>query len=122
MTQPQALRVAAWTYLILGALFMLLLVAGPSTTGRALSTGQVVSLVMFTAVSITLGLWSWRIGRGRAPLSSAFFGASFSAGPVVGVAFGGMTYALIFGIPFLFVAIAWRKAVKARASDANNDR
>jgi hypothetical protein len=121
MTQTLALRIAAWAYAVLGVLFALLLVAGPTATGRVLSNGQVVSLIIFAVVSITLGAWAWRIQRGLARLSIAFFGLCFGAGPVVGVAFGGIAFALILGIPFLFVAIAWRKQ-KAALPGAANDR
>jgi hypothetical protein len=89
---------------------------------RALTSGQLVSLLLFTLVSTVMGIWAARISRGTSALTFTFFGCSFSAGPVVGVGFGGLTIAFMFGIPFLFVAVAWRKAVKAASDGGRNDR
>lgn len=122
MTQTQSLRIAAWAYVVLGVIFALMLVAGPSLTDRVPTSGQRVSLMVFTAVALALGAWAWRIQRGSAKLNSAFFISSFGAGPVIGVAFGGITFALMYGIPFFFVALAWRKAEKTAAAHTRNDR
>ena len=122
MTQTQALRAAEWSYLFVAAMFIAVLVAGPSLKGVELATGKVVSLTIFVAVSVVLGLWARRIRAGQSLLTKAFFVSAFSAGPVVGVAFGGLLFAFILGVPFLFAAIAWRKKVDSASPQAQRDR
>ena len=122
MTQTQALRAAEWSYFFVAAMFIAVLVAGPSLAGMELAKGKVVSLTIFVAVSVVLGLWARRIRAGQSPLTKAFFVCAFSAGTVVGVAFGGLLGAVILGVPFLFVAIAWRKKVNSARLQAQRDR
>lgn len=113
MTQTQALRAAEWSYLFVAAIFIAALVAVPSLKGVELATGKIVSLTIFVAVSVVLGLWARRIRTGQSHLTKAFFVSAFSAGPVVGVAFGGLLFAFILEVPFLFAAVAWRKRVSS---------
>jgi len=118
MTQVLALRIAAWAYLALSALFGIGLVAGSSLTGQVVTGGQQASLVVLTAVAIGLAGWTWRAQRTDAKLSFSLYVSSFGVGPVIGVGLGkGFLIPLLFAIPFVFVAIAWKRSEKKQASD-----
>lgn len=118
MTQVIALRIAALAYLVLSTLFVIGLVAGAEFTGRVVIGRQQASLAVLAAVAIGLAAWTWRIQRAGAKLNFSLYLSSFLAGPVIGVGLSkGLLIPLMFAIPFVFVAIAWKKAEKNQAID-----
>ena len=109
MNRDRALQLATWTYLGVAGLLILAAIGGP-LFGRALTTGQLLSLSILVFASLGLGMWSRRIRQGRARMRQAFFVLAFMGSSVLGVTLGSLLHALLLVIPFLFVAVAWRAA------------
>lgn len=109
MKRHQALQLASWGYFAVAGLLMAAAIGGLSI-GRPLTTGQLVSLAILMSASLSLGIWSRRIQRGKAKLRQSFFVLAFMGATVLGVTLGSLFHALLLAVPFMFVAVAWRDA------------
>jgi hypothetical protein len=121
MRRHRGYQLAAFAYFALATVLALTVLLAPFLADQSVATGFYVLGTGMAALPLWLGVWSLRVFRGTLAPTFKLFYLGLLPIAFIGPFTKGFLFSFAFGLPFLFLVIAYRSPSNAPASVQEND-